>query len=97
MPDDFVLEQCVRQYSSVLHGTGIAHLTFPDSKQMTMRDFKRHAVQIDQPALSLRARERRLWQELLNGRQGLGEGSKVPIYAIDNEMTRFPANWPNWN
>lgn len=93
IPDTYILQQCVPQQISVMSTVGVGHLTFPGSNPMTLFNFKRHAELIDHPQLTLDQQEAKLWKDVFNGSQSSGQ---LPIYAVDNEVSRFPADW-KWN
>ncbi|XP_031625630.1 lysine-specific demethylase 4D-like [Contarinia nasturtii] len=94
IPDDFRLNSCILQTTKILNETGVTHLLFQKKRAMTLGQFKDLAKNFEHSEMSLAQRETNILQNLCNITK---KRTPVPIYAIDNVISRFPENYPNWN
>lgn len=64
---------------------------------MLLRDYKAMAKEFEHSNLSLDEKEEKFWADLSIDFDSENECGRVPIYAIDNEISLFPSNYTTWN
>lgn len=90
LPDDFLLKKCIAQPREIIENTPIASLVFGKPYHMSLGAYKQLSTQFDHPELTLDQKEAMLWSDIT-------KNTLKPIYAMNNEVTRFPDEGCAWN
>lgn len=83
LPEDFLLKKCIAQPREIIGNTPIVSLKFGNPFCMSLRDYKKLAVEFDHPEMTLEQKEATLWDNITNN-------SQIPIYGMNNQVSRFP-------
>lgn len=101
IPDSYKLLNCISQdVSKLSKNANICYLHYDNKKTetMTLKDYRNLAtVQKYPDNLSYNEIEDLFWKNLKVLASPHTQTKSVPIYAVDNEKSRFPENWPWWN
>lgn len=96
--DDKILNKCVEMTTRKLsRGSGVFMLTFQKEKKMTLKEYKRIALnEISERNRDYDAVETQFWQHT-NESSSQKVLKSHTIYAMDNDFSRYPDECTSWN